>query len=126
MEHQYDAEGSGGVSPNESWPPSPTPSGADAPVSPWARPGAAMQPVTAPLTTPEPPAPPTAIAPPPAMRDVPFTAFGPVEHVATNGWSTPAAPPAAAPRRRDGRNRTIGGFVAIALLSATLASGGTV
>jgi S1-C subfamily serine protease len=115
MEHQYDAEGSGGMSPNESWPPSTIPTGADAPISPWARPG---------TTTTEIPAPPAAIAPPPAVRDVPFMAFGPVEHVPTGGWSTTA--PLPTPRRREGRKRTVGGFIAIALLSATLASGGTV
>jgi serine protease Do len=74
--------------------------------------------------------PPPAVTPqPPAAANLPFTAFGPLERVAPSAW-TPASAgfptDAGGSRRRSGRGRTVGGFLAIGLLSATLASGGTV
>jgi len=68
-------------------------------------------------------APPAAIAPPPAAQ-APFTAFGPMGRL-DRAW-VPSPPITASPRRSTTAGRSVGGFLAIGLLSATLASGGTV
>jgi serine protease Do len=60
----------------------------------------------------------SAVSPPQPPPYAPFTAFGPLEKVST-------APPAPPPAQKSHRARTITGFFAIGLLSATLASGGT-
>ena len=71
-------------------------------------------------------APPAPIAPPPAAY-APFTAFGPVGHPdAARASAAPTASAVTTHRRSGAGSRTIGGFLAIGLLSATLASGGTV
>jgi S1-C subfamily serine protease len=94
-----------------------------APDSPWAPPAVPYAPPPALRMTP-PPASPT---PPPAHA--PFTAFGPLEAAPASAWTpfdrqTATAPVSSA---RSARNRrSLGSFLAIGLLSATLASGGTV
>jgi S1-C subfamily serine protease len=60
----------------------------------------------------------------PLPASAPFTTFGPIERPTVSGWSLPGTTPA--PARRDRRGRTVIGFLGIGLLSATLASAGTV
>jgi serine protease Do len=109
------------------------------PVSPWARPADAPA-ATRWLTSTSDPTPsgqspdagapsltpPAAIVPPPVTH-LPFTAFGPIDRPSTPTWHAPV-PPAhpTTTRRGSGRSRTTAGFLAIGLLSATLASGGTI
>ena len=92
----------------------------------WSQPAVATPPAgpTPPAATPPRPA----ATPPPPAEPAPFTAFGPVENVGpastTYGRAFDANQLVPAPRAH--RGHSIGGLLAIGLLSATMASGGTV
>jgi S1-C subfamily serine protease len=101
-------------------PPAPAVSPEQPTENPWTVPS--DNPASAPLATTAPVAEAPLLPPPPAYT--PYTTFGPVEPQ-TSGWAT-RAPEPVAPARRSGTRRTAAGFLAIGLLSATIASAGTI